>query len=364
MSCEHTELKPLTENQLNQKIPLTQITGQFGGWLGSQQQLFQDSKIRCRHYSQEDTARVGGVKYSFSLYAMHFAQIAAYAYFNKDLELEQKYIGAGVDMRREKHLDKVDFEQVLGQSATYSGMLASATPQTTVLEIAEQLQKQSEKADLTSEKFWQQQHVSEMGPVRFDKGSANVSLLCSNLGKMNLGEGPVAQMVGFSSNTHVWDKPSLGIVNTVSNGKLGVFFVEQDVNMFAEEQQEQSAEIYRLINRRIIESGADRVLVSDIIQLYQQNFARDGQSHFPRRVFPTSHHDVGFRRGILKFSIMKVVSSHFLSFLAHSKMWCRWSIIIDLVYIVTSYQILFHLQLTINITIKILIFIETQNTLN
>lgn len=36
MSCEHTELKPLTENQLNQKIPLTQITGQFGGWLGSQ----------------------------------------------------------------------------------------------------------------------------------------------------------------------------------------------------------------------------------------------------------------------------------------------------------------------------------------
>ncbi|CAL6013926.1 Conserved_hypothetical protein [Hexamita inflata] len=273
MSCEHTELKPLTENQLNQKIPLTQITGQFGGWLGSQQQLFQDSKIRCRHYSQEDTARVGGVKYSFSLYAMHFAQIAAYAYFNKDLELEQKYIGAGVDMRREKHLDKVDFEQVLGQSATYSGMLASATPQTTVLEIAEQLQKQSEKADLTSEKFWQQQHVSEMGPVRFDKGPANVSLLCSNLGKMNLGEGPVAQMVGFSSNTHVWDKPSLGIVNTVSNGKLGVFFVEQDVNMFAEEQQEQSAEIYRLINRRIIESGADRVLVSDIIQLYQQNFA-------------------------------------------------------------------------------------------
>ncbi|CAL5999482.1 Hypothetical_protein [Hexamita inflata] len=29
---------------------------------------------------------------------------------------------------------------------------------------------------------------------------------------------------------------------------------------------------------------------------------------------PTSHHDVGFRRGILKFSIMKVVSSHFLHF--------------------------------------------------
>ncbi|CAL6107594.1 Myb-like_DNA-binding domain-containing protein [Hexamita inflata] len=38
------------------------------------------------------------------------------------------------------------------------------------------------------------------------------------------------------------------------------------------------------------------------------------QSHFPRRVFPTSHHDVGFRRGILKFAIMKVVSSHFLHF--------------------------------------------------
>ncbi|CAL5974530.1 Conserved_hypothetical protein [Hexamita inflata] len=267
LKVEIQQTNPLKQ----QHSQITQITGQFKEWLGSNQKQMEDCKIRCRYYKKEDIAKINNVKYSFSLYAMHFAQIAAYAYFNKDLEQDQKFIGSGVDLRREKYLGNIDFDQILGQSATYSGMLVSATTETTVQQLANQLQNQYDKAELSSEKFWLQTCVSEMGSVRFDKGP-NLSLSCSNLGKMNLGEGPIIQMIGYSSHTHVWDKPMLGFANTVSNGKLGMFIIEWDLNMFSEQQQVQNSQIFKKINRLIAQKGAENVLISDIIIMYKTLF--------------------------------------------------------------------------------------------
>ncbi|CAL6061473.1 Hypothetical_protein [Hexamita inflata] len=50
-----------------------------------------------------------------------------------------------------------------------------------------------------------------------------------------------------------------------------------------------------------------------ILILYVQIF-RDGQSNFPRRVFPTSHHDVGFRRGVLKFFEIHLKENRIINF--------------------------------------------------
>ncbi|CAL6013298.1 Conserved_hypothetical protein [Hexamita inflata] len=266
LKIEHHEFNP-------SKYQLTQITGQYKDeQLGSRQHMMEDCKIRCRYYKKEDIAKINNVQYSFSLYAMHFAQIAAYAYFNKDLEQDQKFIGSGVDLRREKYLGNIDFNQIFGMSATYSGILVSATTETSVQQIAYQLQYQYNNADMTPEKFWQHTLVSEMGPVQFDKGP-NISLMCSNLGKMNLGDGPIIQAIGQCSHTHVWDKPMLGISNVISNGTLGMFIVEWDLNMFTELQQLQNAQIYNKLNLEIIQKGAENVLISDVINMYSMLFS-------------------------------------------------------------------------------------------
>ncbi|CAL6058092.1 Conserved_hypothetical protein [Hexamita inflata] len=108
------------------RVNVTQITGQYKDTLGSALKQMDECSLRCRFYRSEDIARIPNVQYSFSLYAIHFAQIAAYAYFNRDLPRDQKFVGCGVDLRRESEMLKTDFDTVLGQSATASGVYIQA----------------------------------------------------------------------------------------------------------------------------------------------------------------------------------------------------------------------------------------------
>ncbi|CAL5983887.1 Conserved_hypothetical protein [Hexamita inflata] len=254
------------------RVKVTQITGQYNDTLGSALKQMDECNLRCRFYRSEDIARIPNVQYSFSLYAIHFAQIAAYAYFNKDLPRDQKFVGCGVDLRRENEMLKTDFDTILGQSATASGVYIQASLQTTLQQLADQMQRSHDSKDKSPEKFWEYALVNEMGPVQFDKGPSSCCLFVSNIGKMNLGSGPIVQMVGYASHTHVWDQPMLGIANTVNNGKIGSFVVDWDVKMFTENQQEQNSQIYLELNKLIIARGAEIVCVQDVVDIYERLF--------------------------------------------------------------------------------------------
>ncbi|CAL5991494.1 Conserved_hypothetical protein [Hexamita inflata] len=254
-----------------QNYPFTQISGQFDSPHGSNLKFMDEFKLRCRCYNECDMARIPKVQYSFSLYAIQMALFAGYAYFNKNINLNQKFVGAAVDLRREKFVQTVDFENVLGQSATTTGMLVSGTINSSLQQVAEQLQNQFTNSELTEEKFWQKTLVNEIGPIQFKKGP-ECSIICSNVGKMDLGEGPIAQMIGYSSHTHVWDKPVLGFTSAVHRGKIGMFVLEWDVSMFTEIQQEQNSKIYVELNKLIKEKGPQNVTVQDAHDLYTQYF--------------------------------------------------------------------------------------------
>ncbi|CAL5993221.1 Conserved_hypothetical protein [Hexamita inflata] len=254
-----------------QTFSLTKITGQFDGPSGSSIKFMDEFKLRCRCYNEAEMARIPNVQYSFSLYAIQMAHFAGYAYFNKDLQKDQKFIGAAVDLRREKFVQNIDFENILGQSATTAGMMVSGTIHTTLQEIADQLQSQFANTELTAQKFWQKTLGNEVGPIQFKKGP-EVSILCSNIGKQNLDVGPIVQMIGYSSHTHVWDTPSTLFSNSMYRGKMGMFALEWDVGIFNEEQQTQCSQIYVELNKLIKMKGADSVTIEDACQLYTQYF--------------------------------------------------------------------------------------------
>ncbi|CAL6078492.1 Conserved_hypothetical protein [Hexamita inflata] len=253
-------------------IQVTQITGQFKDkQFGSNLKVMDELKIRCRHYKEEDLARIQNVQYSFSLYATYLAQFAAYAYFNEDITKDQKFVATAVDLRREVHIQQTDFQTILGQTATANGMLVSGTISTSLQHLADQLQSQFTNQDNSASRFWQRTLAHEVGPVSFNKGP-ECSVICSNVGKMNLGVGPIVQAIGYTSYTHVWDKPILGFANSIHRGKIGTFVLEWDVQMFTIDQQTAQSLIFVKLNQMIKTKGAENVSVQNVVDLYQELF--------------------------------------------------------------------------------------------
>ncbi|CAL6012421.1 Conserved_hypothetical protein [Hexamita inflata] len=274
MSCQpdfQSSQQPLKKSALN----LSKLTGQFKeeNQFGSKLKYLDQIGVLCHHYRPEQICRVPGVQYSFSLYSLYITQLVAYMYFNKDLAITEDYVCPVVDLRRDIQLLQsgrypcIDVNKILGQSALPCLLVSKGNQETSVQQIANQMQKQFEMSKTSSEMKWQQIAQNEVGPSSF-KLNLDI-LMCSNIGKMDLGVGPVAHMIGFSSAHHIWEKPILYPANSVHSGKFGVFVFEGDYKLYSKDQQRKNDRVFIEMNRIIIKKGAENVTVSDIVKLYE-----------------------------------------------------------------------------------------------
>ncbi|CAL5991316.1 Conserved_hypothetical protein [Hexamita inflata] len=273
MSCQpdfQSSQQPLKKSALN----LSKLTGQFKeeNQFGSKLKYLDQIGVLCHHYRPEQICRVPGVQYSYSLCSLYIAQIAAYLYFNKDLTSED-FQTLMMDLRRDLALlnsgrySNLDFDKILGQAAQPLFLISKGNINTSVQDIALELQHKFEMSKTTSEVKWQQIVQNEVGPSTF---KLNIDIImCSNIGKMDLGVGPLAHMIGFSSAHHIWEKPILYPANSIHSGKFGVFVFEWDFKIYSKEQQKLNDLVFLQMNQLIIERGAENVLVSDVVKIYE-----------------------------------------------------------------------------------------------
>ncbi|CAL6012465.1 Conserved_hypothetical protein [Hexamita inflata] len=280
MSCDPScapNNNPLSRRAMN----FSKMTGQFKeeNQFGSKLKFLDQIGLNCNYYKEEDICRVKGVQYSFSLYAVYITQLVGYMFFNKDIKENEEFTGMAVDLRRNVDFLKrgrypeLDLDVILGQAAAPIPLIAKANSKTTTQEIALQFQKQFEAYKLTDEAAFQQIAQNEIGPAVF-KLNLDGSLLCSNVGKMDLGEGPLQQMIGFSSAYHVWDRPICYPANAFHRGQYGIFVLEWDFKLFDKEHQKINNEIFLDINKAIIQKGAENVSIQDVIQLYEAKWLK------------------------------------------------------------------------------------------
>ncbi|CAL6012407.1 Conserved_hypothetical protein [Hexamita inflata] len=173
----------------------------------------------------------------------------------------------GLALLNSGRYSNLDFDKILGLAAQPLFLISKGNINTSVQDIALELQHKFEMSKTTSEVKWQQIVQNEVGPSTF---KLNIDIImCSNIGKMDLGVGPLAHMIGFSSAHHIWDKPILYPANSVHSGKFGVFVFEWDFKIYSKEQQKLNDLVFLQMNKLIIERGTENVLVSDVVKIYE-----------------------------------------------------------------------------------------------
>ncbi|CAL6056586.1 Conserved_hypothetical protein [Hexamita inflata] len=262
------------------KLPFTKITGQFkqDNPYGSNLKFLEEFGIICRHYSESEFCRIRGVQYTFSLYAVQMAQFAAYAYFNGDLTAEQPFIGLAHDLRRNYEyfkngkLPNIDLEnQIIGQAAVSLPLVSKGTLSTSLQDLADQFQKQFDSNKQSDEQFWQTIINNEINPVTLYL-PIPVSVLTSNIGKMDLDIGPIVHMIGQNTSAHVWNEEPAAFGCCINRGKIGIIITEWDLKLFSQEQTEWNDVVFRKINKLVIEKGAENVFVKDVVALFEETW--------------------------------------------------------------------------------------------
>ncbi|CAL6104855.1 Conserved_hypothetical protein [Hexamita inflata] len=273
---EETHPRPPKDNH-EHKLNLTKMTGTFKelNEYGSSLKHLEDYGVICRHYTEQQICRIPNVQYSFSLYAVQMAQFMGYAYFHGDIDIDQQYFGMAADIRRnlqfhyEGKIPNLDLtNRILGQAAVTSGLFSKGTTQTTLQNIAQQFQMQFENYKETSQKFWNTVISNETTDI-YCRRCIPCSVVTSNLGKMDLDDGPIIQMAGYNTSVHNWDEAPCALACAFHRGKLGILVMEWDFKIFTEQQKENNNQVFLEINKQVKERGAENVTIQDVIEMYR-----------------------------------------------------------------------------------------------
>ncbi|CAL6045513.1 Conserved_hypothetical protein [Hexamita inflata] len=235
--------------------------------------------VVVRHYHESQICRIPNVQYSVSLYTVQMAQYVGYLYFNKDLNLDQPFVTICGDIRRnvEVHengiIPNLDLSNtIIGQTATTTGFISKGSLHTSLSDISAQFQVQFKNYKQTDENFWQKV-IDNEAPVnhfQFLENGQPCSTFTSNMGKMDLAEGPMVHFLGSQTFANVYQSTPTVFSSCFCRGKFGIFITEIDFKIFNKRQQNAMNQVYIAINKKVIEKGAENVSIQDVVDIYTQ----------------------------------------------------------------------------------------------
>ncbi|CAL6053414.1 Conserved_hypothetical protein [Hexamita inflata] len=237
--------------------------------------------IIVRHYAESQICRIQSVQHSVSLYTVQMAQYVGFLYFNKDLHADSPFVTLCADIRRniDVHergaIKNLDFNNdVIGQTATTTGFLSKGTLQTTLREIANQFQTQFKNYKQSDENFWQRVIDNELpvNHLEYLESGQPFSIFTSNMGKMDLANGPMVHFLGSQTFANVYQNVPAVFSSCFGRGKFGVFITEIDFKIFNKEQKKAFQTVYIEINKQVIEKGAENVNIQDVVNIYSQRW--------------------------------------------------------------------------------------------
>ncbi|CAL6050606.1 Conserved_hypothetical protein [Hexamita inflata] len=255
-------------SKYGRNLPLTKFSNR------SRAKPFEQYDIICRYYSEDQLCRIPNVQYSISLFTIQLAQYVGYLYFNEDLKSSESFLTLTGDVRKntEFHQNGVipglDLSVILGQTATTSAYVCKGTSNTTLRQIADQFQTQFLSFKQTVENFWQKV-IDDNAPVAHlnKTGMQPCSTFTSNLGKPDLGEGPLVQFMGNQTFANIYESPA-AFLSCFCRGKCGVIVTELDFKIFSKKELEGFNQVYIAINKKVKEVGAENITVQDVADIY------------------------------------------------------------------------------------------------